>query len=188
MGGQLWEANFSALEICVWTQECGSDDFSKSISLILLTFKYIENLPANAGDTGDKDLVPVSGRSPGVGNGSPTPVFLPGKSHGQKNLPGYRPPGHEESDMTEHTHMHACILQKQYGKKLCLRTRTCQISLVLTWIKTHFTLKGERLKGMQMAWTKNSHLVQFAQGDRLGNPQGNKSWAIEANGHCCKAQ
>ena len=83
---------------------------------------------------------------------------------------------------------HACILQKQYGKKLCLRTRACQISLALTWIKTHFTLKGERLKGMQMAWTKNSHLVQFAQGDRLGNPQGNKSWAIEANGHCCKAQ
>ena len=113
-------------------QECGSDDFSKSLSLILLAFKYIENLPASAENTGDKDLIPVSGRSPGVGNGSPTPVVLPGKSHGQKGLLGYRPWGHKESDMTEHTCMHACTLQKQYGKKLCLRTRTCQISLALT--------------------------------------------------------
>lgn len=46
------------------------------------------------------------------------------------------------------------ILQKLYGKKSCLRIRICQISLALTWIKTHFTLKGERLRGMQMAWTK----------------------------------
>ena len=31
----------------------------------------------------------------------PTPVFLPGKSHGQKSLAGYRPWGHKESDTTE---------------------------------------------------------------------------------------
>ena len=28
-------------------------------------------------------------------------VFLPGKSHGQKNLAGCSPWGHKESDMTE---------------------------------------------------------------------------------------
>ena len=33
----------------------------------------------------------------------PTPVFLPGESHGQKSLVGYGPPGHKESDMTEAT-------------------------------------------------------------------------------------
>ena len=33
-----------------------------------------------------------------------TPVFLPGKSHGQRNLAGYSPWGHR--DMTEHTHTH----------------------------------------------------------------------------------
>ena len=32
----------------------------------------------------------------------PTPVFLPGKSHGQRSLVGYSPWGHKESDMTEH--------------------------------------------------------------------------------------
>ena len=31
----------------------------------------------------------------------PTPVFLPGKSDGQRNLVGFSPWGHKESDMTE---------------------------------------------------------------------------------------
>ena len=33
----------------------------------------------------------------------PTPIFLPGESHGQENLVGYSPWGHKESDMTEET-------------------------------------------------------------------------------------
>ena len=32
----------------------------------------------------------------------PTPVFLPGKSHGQRSLAGYSPWGPKESDRTEH--------------------------------------------------------------------------------------
>ena len=32
----------------------------------------------------------------------PVPVFLPGESHGQRNLMGCSPWGHKESDMTEH--------------------------------------------------------------------------------------
>ena len=44
------------------------------------------------------------GRSPGEGNGnSLTPVFLPEKFHGQRNLMGYNPWGCKESDITEHT-------------------------------------------------------------------------------------
>jgi len=31
----------------------------------------------------------------------PTPVFLPGKSHGQRSPEGYSPQGCKESDMTE---------------------------------------------------------------------------------------
>ena len=31
----------------------------------------------------------------------PTPVFLPGESHGQRSLAGYSPLRHKESDMTE---------------------------------------------------------------------------------------
>ena len=33
----------------------------------------------------------------------PTPVFLPGESPGQRNLVGYGPWGHKESDTTEVT-------------------------------------------------------------------------------------
>ena len=33
----------------------------------------------------------------------PTPVFLPGESHGQRSLVGYSPLDHKELDMTEHT-------------------------------------------------------------------------------------
>ena len=34
-----------------------------------------------------------------------TPIFLPGKSHGQKNLADCSLWGHKESDTTECTHM-----------------------------------------------------------------------------------
>ena len=42
----------------------------------------------------------------------PTPVLLPGKSHGQRNLIGYGPWGHYESDTTEQLPFHfslSCI-------------------------------------------------------------------------------
>ena len=42
----------------------------------------------------------------------PTPILLPGKSHGWRSLVGCSPWGHEESDMTEWLHFHfslSCI-------------------------------------------------------------------------------
>ena len=36
----------------------------------------------------------------------PTPVLLPGKSHGWRSLAGYSPWGHKESDTTEQLHFH----------------------------------------------------------------------------------
>ena len=42
----------------------------------------------------------------------PSPVLLPGKSHGQRSLIGYSPWGREESDTTERLHFHfslSCI-------------------------------------------------------------------------------
>ena len=42
----------------------------------------------------------------------PTPVLLPGKSHGWRSLVGHSPWGREESDMTERLHFHfslSCI-------------------------------------------------------------------------------
>ena len=36
----------------------------------------------------------------------PTPVFLPGESHGRRSLVGYSPRGHKGSDTTEQLHFH----------------------------------------------------------------------------------
>ena len=57
----------------------------------------------NAEDSGS---IPGLGRSPGKRHGNPTPVFVPGESHGQKSLAGYiQPMGsqsvrHDLADMT----------------------------------------------------------------------------------------
>ena len=40
----------------------------------------------------------------------PTPVFLPGKSHGWRNLAGYSPWGRKESDTTEQLHFTMQVL------------------------------------------------------------------------------
>ena len=43
----------------------------------------------------------------------PTPVLLPGKSHGQRSLVGCSPWGHEELDTTERLHFHFYTLEKE---------------------------------------------------------------------------
>ena len=48
---------------------------------------------ASAYDAGDSGLIPGLGRFPCRRKWQPTPVFLPGKSHGQRRLIGYSPWG-----------------------------------------------------------------------------------------------
>ena len=57
----------------------------------------VKNLPVNARNMG---LIPGLGSSPGEGKWQPTPVFLPGKFHGQRSLVGYSPCGHKALDTT----------------------------------------------------------------------------------------
>ena len=61
----------------------------------------IKKPACNAGDTGDTDLLPGSGRSSGGGKWQPTPVFLPKKSHVQRSLAGYNQKGCKESERIE---------------------------------------------------------------------------------------
>ena len=62
----------------------------------------------NAGDLG---LIPGLGRFPWRRACQPTPVFLPGESHGQRGLAGYSPRGLKESDTTEATEHTGCVKQ-----------------------------------------------------------------------------
>ena len=50
----------------------------------------------------------------------PTPIFLPGESHGQRSLVGYIPQGRKESDTTEVT-WHATFLIVMMGSVVCHR-------------------------------------------------------------------
>ena len=61
----------------------------------------VKNRPASAGDVRGAGSIPGLGSSPGAWQ--PTPVFLPGESHGQRSLAGCSPRGRKESDMTEVT-------------------------------------------------------------------------------------
>ena len=46
---------------------------------------------------------------------APTPVLLPGKSHGRRSLVGYSPWGPEESDTTERLHFHFSLSRSGEG-------------------------------------------------------------------------
>ena len=50
----------------------------------------------------DPDFDPCVGKIPWRREWQPTPVFLPGKSHGQRILVGYSPWGRKELDTTKH--------------------------------------------------------------------------------------
>ena len=59
-------------------------------------------------NVGDLRLIPGVHKSPWRREWQPTPVFLPGRSHGQRSLVGHSSWGHKESDMTERL-THTCI-------------------------------------------------------------------------------
>ena len=60
----------------------------------------------SAGDPGAVGSTSGSGRFPWRRAQQPTPVSLPGESHGQRSLAGYSPRGRTESDTTEVTDTH----------------------------------------------------------------------------------
>ena len=61
----------------------------------------VKNPPANAGDAGDMGLDSWVRRIPWRRKWQPTPVFLPGKSQGQRSLVGYSPQGCKEWNTTD---------------------------------------------------------------------------------------
>ena len=65
-----------------------------------------KNPPAVQETQGDMGSISRSGRFPQRREWQPTPVFLPGESHGQRSLVGYSPWGLKESDTTEQLSIH----------------------------------------------------------------------------------
>ena len=85
--------NFFVINLLIWVL-LGHWSYDK----ILTNTQDLVGLPrwlsgkestCNAEDTGDSGSVPGSGRSPCRRAWQPTPVFLPGESHGQRSLAGF---------------------------------------------------------------------------------------------------
>ena len=77
----------------------------------------VKNLSANAGDKIRCGFNPWVGKIPWRRKWQPTPVFLPGESHGQRSLTGYNPWGHKnwtqlKRPMTQ-THMSHFLIKVQ---------------------------------------------------------------------------
>ena len=61
----------------------------------------VKNPLANARDVKRLRFDPWVRKIPCRRAWKPTPVFLPGESHGQRSLVGYSPQGHKELDRTK---------------------------------------------------------------------------------------
>ena len=70
----------------------------------ILGFPGGSEVKASACNAGDPGSIPGSGMIPWRRKCQPTPVLLPGKSHGQRSLVAYSPRGHKEWDTTERLH------------------------------------------------------------------------------------
>ena len=115
----------------------------------------------HAGGTRDESSIPELGRSPGEGSGSPTPVCLPGKSHGQRSLAGYSPRGHKESDTNARLSTQA----------LCPRIRTVSME-----VSRHLPFMGETEQRLRTQWHRllphAGHCAELTpQAHLLSSPQ-----------------
>ena len=99
----------------------------------------IKSLPANAGDLRDMSSIPGLGRGPWRRAQQPSPVFLPGESHGQRRLVGCSPWGCKDSYMTEVT------ARTTKGNKInwiMLKSTTFNPQRELTEKATHWATHG----------------------------------------------
>ena len=97
----------------------------------------------------------------------PTPVLLPGKSHGRRSLVGCSPWGREESDTTEWLHFHFSLLCIGEGKGnplqcSCLenpRDAVAQSWTRLKWLSSSSILDKYRWKNPQQNIKKPNSII-----------------------------
>ena len=84
----------------------------------------------------------------------PTPVFLPGESHGRRSLVGYSPWGRKELDMTERFHFHFHF-SKATGDHRCIWSREggANEMVRIDWIETIGDM--ERQTGRWQVWDQD---------------------------------
>ena len=91
----------------------------------------VKSPSANAGDARGAGSIPALGRSPWTRKWQLTPIFLPGKLHGQRSLVGYSTWGCNESDRTEHTHTHTPSYSTLKSRDITLPTKVCLVKAMV---------------------------------------------------------
>ena len=112
---------------------------------------------------GDLCSSPSSGRSPGGGNGKPTPVLLPGEAHGQRSLAGYSPWGRKELHMTERL----TLIKYWLGQKvrLGLSSGKTQMNFLANPILANFLCEDVHWKNAWMQnWADVLHISELISG------------------------
>ena len=103
----------------------------------------------------------------------PTPVVLPGESHGQRSLVGYSPWGHKELDTTEHAHMHTmCQALPRVFYVDDLIFSSCNRVIILILQIEHWGLKCLRSLPKRTSWVCN--------GARLDGAPSLCSWCLDS--------
>ena len=101
------------------------------------------------GFPGDSDD-PWVGEIPWRREWQPTPVFLPGKSHGQRSLEGYSPWGRKELDTTERPHFLSFCFK--YSEWFLFSWKTLRNThLYFFWLLEPSQKSGQRKRGCQHA-------------------------------------
>ena len=124
-----------------------------NILLVFPRWLLVKNPPANSGNAGS---IPGSGRSPCRRKWQLTPVFLPGKSHGQRSLVGLRYMGSQSVEhdwVTEHAHILLVHLELHKGKGAI---QTYKEGVEGTAERRHFNspwdLTGGDVDGIAVKW------------------------------------
>ena len=99
----IFPAHFSSIKIC----KCASA--LKVAFLASLVAQMVKNLPVM------KEILvwPLGQKDPLRRKWQPTPVLLPGESHGGRSLVGYSPWGRKESVTTERLHLKKIVLLRE---------------------------------------------------------------------------
>ena len=128
MVSRVWQASWGLRTI--WAFTSPSPQFPVSLHLGAW---HIPGFPGGSDgkvtvcNMEDPGLIPVSGRSPGEGNGNPLQYPCLEKSYGQRSLVGYSPWSCKESNTTEWLHSLAFITAQQHHKDQFLSTPLCNI-------------------------------------------------------------
>ena len=139
-----------------------------------------ELLIKNPGNAGDTSLIPGSVKIPWSRKWHPTPVFLPGKSHGQRSLVGYRPQGYRRAGHDLVTKLIPCLYTPSFWSFSDLISPHCSSCFIQSL--THI------LASLSNSW----RILQHGKFREIRRTQGKKKkrlrihdyWSRRKSGEC----